>query len=167
MLSAERVLRRRSPICRDRAAESVDGAGGGELLGVDPGDEDGLEEDEELRGYLVLGLSCPTVAMFLTRRMDRAAPQSMKARVAPFHNFILEHGGALKLCGEEQNAQAVTHSLNPLRDRSHMKHAEQCHNNRSRRDHLCQLEVSQPRLFFVLFYRQFTLSDSSVSSFSV
>lgn len=36
---------------------------------------------------LVLGLVCP---MFLTRRMDRAAPQSMKAKVALFHNFILE-----------------------------------------------------------------------------
>ncbi len=67
-------------------------------MNVDSDDEDVLDEDEDVYGYFVLDLSCPTVAMFLMRRMDRAAPQSMKAKVAPFHNFILERGGALKLC---------------------------------------------------------------------
>lgn len=62
---------------------------------LDPGDDERLDDDEDV--CLVLCLSCPTVAMFLTRRTDRAAPQSMKAKVAPFHNFILERGGALKL----------------------------------------------------------------------
>lgn len=64
----------------------------------DEEDDKGLSEDRDTWWYLVRGLNCPTVAMFLTRTMDRAAPQSMKAKVAPFHNFILERGGALKLC---------------------------------------------------------------------
>lgn len=61
-------------------------------------EEDLLDEDEDMCGYFVLCLNCPIVAVFLMRRMDRAAPQSTKAKVAPFHNFILERGGALKLC---------------------------------------------------------------------
>lgn len=39
-------------------------------------------------------------AMFLMRKMERAAAQTRKAKVAPFHNFILKRGGALKLCRE-------------------------------------------------------------------
>lgn len=66
-------------------------------MDVDAEDDDCLDEDEYVYGYFGLGLNCPIEAMFLTRRMDRAAPQSMKAKVAPFHNFILERGGALKL----------------------------------------------------------------------
>lgn len=118
MSSAERILRWGPPVCRDSAADSAeddikdddddddkgDEGDGGEVLGVDSDNDDGLDEDEDVCGYFVLGLSCPIVAMFLTRRMDRAAPQSMKAKVAPFHNFILERGGALKLCWERQNA---------------------------------------------------------------
>ena len=107
MSSAERIRRWGPPICRDGTADSAEDDGKDddvEVLDVDPDDEDGLDEDVDVHGDFVLGLNCPTVAMFLTRRMDRAAAQSMKAKVAPFHNFILEHGGALKLCGERQNA---------------------------------------------------------------
>lgn len=49
---------------------------------------------------MALSLNCLTVAIFLTRTADRAAAQSTKAKVAPFHTFILERGGALKLCGD-------------------------------------------------------------------
>lgn len=62
--------------------------------------------DVDACGCLVLGLRCPTAVMFLMRTMVRAAPQSTKAKVAPFHNFILEHGGALKFCGEKTDRQA-------------------------------------------------------------
>lgn len=114
--SAERVLRWRPPICRgntvDSAAAAADDDEGddGEYLDTDSADEDRLDEDEDVYGCLVLGLSCPIVAMFLTRRMDRAAPQSMKAKVAPFHNFILECGGALKLCWKRGECQAFSNS---------------------------------------------------------
>jgi len=67
-------------------------------LKVDCENEDSLDEDGDVYGYFDLGLNCPIVAMFLTKTMDRAAPQSTKAKVTPFHNFILERQGALKLC---------------------------------------------------------------------
>lgn len=69
---------------------------------MDSEDEEEECRDEDVCWYLALILSCPREAMFLSRRMDRAAPQSMKAKVAPFHNFILERGGALKLCRERE-----------------------------------------------------------------
>lgn len=72
-------------------------------MDADSDDEDRLDEDEDVCGCFVLALSCPILAMFLMRRMDRAAPQSMKAKVALFHNFILERGGALKLCRERRD----------------------------------------------------------------
>lgn len=107
MLSAERGLRWRPPIGGDDTVDSAAAADagevdGGEALVVDSEDEDCLDEYEDVYGYFGLGLNCPIEAMFLTRRMDRAAPQSMKAKVAPFHNFILERGGALKLCRERR-----------------------------------------------------------------
>lgn len=100
MLSAERVLRRGAPIDLGDGADPAEDVevDDREVFKGDPSDEDGRDEDE----YFVFGLNCPRVAMFLTRRTDRAAPQSMKAKVAPFHNFILERGGALKLCGERK-----------------------------------------------------------------
>lgn len=125
MSSAERVLRWRPPICLDSAVASADDdeGDGGEALDIDSDDEDRLDEDAY--GYFILGLNCPIEAMFLTRRMDRAAPQSMKAKVAPFHNFILERGGALKLCRREtdkrqtcSNSHAFKHA-NHLVDLSH------------------------------------------------
>lgn len=61
--------------------------------------------DVDVCDCLVLGLRCPTAVMFLMRTTVRAAPQSTKAKVAPFHNFILEHGGALKFCGEKADSQ--------------------------------------------------------------
>lgn len=111
-LSVERVLRWRPPIGLDNtvsSAEEVDDddeGDGREVLESDFDDEDCLDADED--EYFVFRLNCPIVAMFLMRRMDRAAPQSMKAKVAPFHNFILERGGALKLCRERQNAERQT-----------------------------------------------------------
>lgn len=81
------------------AAASEDG----ECLDADSGAGDC--PDEDVCECLVLGLRCPTAVMFLMRTMVRAAPQSTKAKVAPFHNFILEHGGALKFCGEKENRQ--------------------------------------------------------------
>lgn len=77
----------------------------GECLDADSDAEDRLDEDEDACECLVLGLRCSTVVMFLMRTMVRAAPQSTKAKVAPFHNFILEHGGALKFCGEKGDRQ--------------------------------------------------------------
>lgn len=99
MSSAERTLLWRPPICRDSTVDSAEDAGDdGEVLDVDPDDGVVLDEDEVAYEYLVLGLNCPIVPMFLTRRTDRAAPQSTKAKVVLFHNFILERGGALKFC---------------------------------------------------------------------
>lgn len=102
MSSAERILRWRPPVCRDSTADSTEDDEGdvGEVLDVDSDDDDILDEDEVVYEYFVLGLNCPIVPMFLTRSMDRAAPQSTKAKVVLFHNFILECGGALKLCRE-------------------------------------------------------------------
>lgn len=122
--SAERTLRWRPPVRCDKAAGSA--KDGGEVLDVDSDDENWLDEDEGVCGYFVFGLSCPTAAMFLMRTMDRAAPQSMKAKVAPFHNFILERGGALKLCGERQKVRqrSDSHTSKPVT----FKHREQCHN---------------------------------------
>lgn len=79
---------------------------GGKCWDADSDAEDCLDEDEDVCECLVLGLRCPTAVMFLMRTMVRAAPQSTKAKVAPFHNFILEHGGALKFCGEKGDRQA-------------------------------------------------------------
>lgn len=101
MLSAERETRRGPPICIS-SADSAEG-------GADEDEVDGCEvlavasEAVDVSEYFVLGLICPRAAMFLRSRMDRAAPQSMKAKVAPFHNFILERGVALKLCGRRSN----------------------------------------------------------------
>ena len=93
MLSpVERILRCGPPDCRDSTLESAEEDDGVVL------DADSLDEGDDGCGCFVLSLNCPIVAMFLTRMMDRAAPQSTKAKVAPFHNFILERGGALKLC---------------------------------------------------------------------
>ncbi len=122
MSSVERGLRWRPPIGRDNTVDSasavaaVDEVGGGEALVVDSDDDDCLNEDEDVYGYFVLCLNCPTEVMFLMRRMDRAAPQSMKAKVAPFHNFILERGGALKLCwrGEIDKHQTCSNTPEPL-----------------------------------------------------
>ena len=81
---------------------NIDDGGGDDDDKDDDGggdDDDGLDEIDDACGYFTLvGLNCPIVAMFLVRRRESAAPQSMKAKVAPFHNFILERGGALKLC---------------------------------------------------------------------
>lgn len=100
MLSAERALRWRPRICRDSTVDSAGAAANdeSESSDADPDDEDRLVEDEDAYKCFVLGFNRPRVAMFLMRRTDRAAPQSMKAKVAPFHNFILECGGALKIC---------------------------------------------------------------------
>lgn len=97
MSSVERFLRCRSPICWGTGLDSEEGDDddGGEVLDADSNNADGLDEGED--GYFVLSLNCLMVAMFLMRMVDRAAAQSMKAKVAPFHNFILERGGALKL----------------------------------------------------------------------
>lgn len=76
-------------------------------MDADSDNKDCLGEDEDAYGCFVLGLSCPILAMFLMSRVDRAAPQSMKAKVAPFHNFILECGGALKLCGERRDGKGI------------------------------------------------------------
>lgn len=105
MSSTERVLRWRPPICWGDTVDSADAPADDEWEDVDSDDGDRLDEDEDAYGCLVLCLSCPIVAMFLTRMMNRAAPQSMKAKVAPFHNFILERGGALKLCWGRRERQ--------------------------------------------------------------
>lgn len=105
MPSVDLALRRRPPIGRyDNGEWEEDGFvvtngniddGGGD----DDDGGDGLNETDDACGYFTLvGPNCPIVAMFLVRRRESAAPQSMKAKVAPFHNFILERGGALKLC---------------------------------------------------------------------
>lgn len=90
LLPVERTFRWRPPVGSLGSFE--------EVVDVDSDDEDVLDE-----GCLVFSLICRMVAMFLMRTMDRAAAQSMKAKVAPFHNFILERGGALKLCEEERH----------------------------------------------------------------
>lgn len=99
MFSVERILRWDNTLDPAAADEDDDEDEGedddSEVLDVNSNDEDGLDEDAY--GYFVLRLNCPIVAMFLTRMVDRATPQSMKAKVALFHNFILERGGALKL----------------------------------------------------------------------
>lgn len=72
-------------------------------------DDEGCLDDDDDVCCLVLGL---VRATFLTRRMDSAAEQSMKAKVALFHNFILERGGALKLCWEKKcQGNSNNHSL--------------------------------------------------------
>lgn len=112
MSSVERFLRCRSPICWGTGLDSEEGDDddGGEVLDADSNNADGLDEGED--GYFVLSLNCLMVAMFLMRMVDRAAAQSMKAKVAPFHNFILERGGALKLCGEsEREAKCATSDM--------------------------------------------------------
>lgn len=70
-------------------------------MDVNADDGDGLDE-----GCFVFSLICRMVAMFLMRTVDRAAAQSTKAKVAPFHNFILERGGALKLCEDKRHKNA-------------------------------------------------------------
>ena len=81
------------------------------------------EEEDDMLGYLVLSLDCLTGAMFLVRRTDSAAPQSMKAKVAPFHNFILERGGALKLCGGERERERER-GREKERERGTVKHQD-------------------------------------------
>lgn len=44
-----------------------------------------------------LGLVAPAGSMVLVSRSERAVLMRIKARMAPFHNFILERCGALKL----------------------------------------------------------------------
>lgn len=107
MLSVERILRWRPPDFFNSTEEDDVDDSDGELLDVDSSDEDSLDEDEDVREFFVLS---PTVAMFLMRMVDRAAPQSMKAKVAPFHNFILECRGALKLCEESKREAKGTTS---------------------------------------------------------
>lgn len=113
-------------------------------------------------GYFVLCLNCPIVAVFLMRRMDRAAPQSTKAKVAPFHNFILERGGALKLClGEAKRTdmfkQSHFQTCKPSPQHVTLKRWIQCKN--------CYLPRHRSSLTFPWihfsqrgfhFYRQFT-----------
>lgn len=106
MLSpAERILRCGPPVWWDSALESAEEDS--VVLDADSDEEDSLGEGDDGCGCFVLSLNCPIVAMFLTRMMDRAAPQSTKAKVAPFHNFILERGGALKLCRERGGGQSA------------------------------------------------------------
>lgn len=85
LFPVERTLRRRAPT---GALASVrdDSEGGGRVWSV-------------------------SSAVFLTRTMVRAAPQSTKAKVAPFHNFILERGGALKPCRDKET---VSQEKRPL-----------------------------------------------------
>ena len=74
---------------------------------VGSGDFDNDNEDDW--GYFILDSNGPVEGIVLVRKMDRAAPQSMKAKAAPFHNFILERGGALKLCQREKQKELVRH----------------------------------------------------------
>ena len=174
MLSVERALRGRPRICWD---STVDPAGAApndenESSDADSDDEDRLLEDEDACKCLVLGFNRPRVAMFLTRRMDRAAPQSMKAKVALFHNFILERGGALKICQERRDGQASgifkqSHSqmgkLCPRLDTSERGGQRvscyiQCHHSSS---------MNPLPSTGLLSHRQFTFSANVVSLFSL
>ena len=175
MSSAERVLRRWPPICWDNTVDSAaaeDEGDGNDALEADSDDEDRLDEAEDAYGYFVLFLSCPTVAMFLTRRMDRAAPQSMKAKVAPFHNFILERGGALKLCQERVKRTNVRHvetiTLSLVQTISSVCHNKAQTTWRNLRRHiyltLPWIRFSQWGFYFTV---SLLFSDSAVSSFSL
>lgn len=107
MSSVERILRCRPPVCWGDALDSAeDDDDSGEVLDADSNDEDALDEGDDR--CFALSLSCLIMAMFLMRMVDRAAAQSMKAKVAPFHNFILERGGALKLCGERERCTTTS-----------------------------------------------------------
>lgn len=149
MSSNERILRWRPPICWGDTVDSADAPADdewddGENLDVDSDDGDRLDEDEDMYGCLVLCLNCPIVAVFLIRRMNRAAPQSMKAKVAPFHNFILECGGALKLCWERRDRQMTDiikqpdlRAGKPSSQRVTLKQREQCKSCYNPCRHIC------------------------------
>lgn len=79
------------------------------IVGSGDFDNDIEDDDEGDWGYSILGSNCPVEGIVLVRKMDRAAPQSMKTKAAPFHNFILERGGALKLCQREKQNELVRH----------------------------------------------------------
>lgn len=175
MLSAERVLRWWPPICRDNTVDSAaadDEGDGKDALEADSDDEDRFDESEDAYGYFILLLSCPTVAMFLTRRMDRAAPQSMKAKVAPFHNFILERGGALKLCRERVKRTNIRH-VETIILSIVQTFSSECHNKAQRtcRNLRHHISLTLPWIRFSQWGFYFTVSllfsDSAVSSFSL
>lgn len=74
------------------------------------------EEDEACCLLFAFGRLLAVVAMFLTRMSDRAAPQSTKAKVALFHNFILERGGALRRWQEKEEEKKKTNVTLRLRN---------------------------------------------------
>lgn len=94
LLPVERTLRRRAPV---DASASV--------------------RDHSEGGGLVWRFSS---AVFLMRTTVRAAPQSTKAKVAPFHNFILERGGALKPCRDKHSTPSVSGSVGAEKRHVHL-----------------------------------------------
>lgn len=109
LLPVERVFRRRSSVCQGSTRGSV------EDIEEDLGEG---SDEEDARGCFAWTLNSLMEAMFLMRKVDRAAAQSTKAKVAPFHNFILKRGGALKLCREMETKKGQSSdSLSNLKNR--------------------------------------------------
>lgn len=112
-LSADRARRRRRPpISVDLGGDEDDAVcEGGDVVvdGEDDVESRGGDTGDATQECCLAGVGGITAGIMagLVRRTHRDAQQSRMAKVAPFHNFILEWIGALKLCkaSEKENKE--------------------------------------------------------------
>lgn len=101
-MSAERTRRRRPPIPVDLGGDEKDADCEG--CDVVDGDDDvesrGGDIGDSAKEFCLAGVGgiAAGITAGLVTKMHKDAQQSRMAKVAPFHNFILERIGALKLC---------------------------------------------------------------------
>ena len=99
MVSADRARRRRPPILSGLRGDKDD------CEGDDVVDDDDVEtKGGGIGGATQEGCLAGVAGIAsLERRTHRDAQESMMTKAAPFHNFILEWVGALKLCKTNRN----------------------------------------------------------------